>query len=147
MKTSSAPIMYESQRANSIAISWFNNVSLIKTKCNSIIRLKIHFRSQCQWILSRLFGIGTSSLCRFNNWANILMKKSMTLVKEQLGLLAIKNRKEIYLHIKLGDVIWKLHSLAPRKNKVKSFRDKMQNAIRPRLIYTKVHLLNTNRNK
>ena len=70
----------------------------------------------------------------------------MTLVKEQLGLLAITNREETYLHIKLGDAVRKLHSSAPSKNKVKSFRDKMQGTIRPRLNYTKVHLLNTNKN-
>ena len=74
------------------------------------------------------------------------MRKSMTLVKEQLGLLAIKNIEKIYLYIKLGDAIWKLHSSAPSKNKVKSFHDKMQSAFRPRWNYTKVHLSNTNRN-
>ena len=60
-----------------------------------------------------------NSLCRFNTWANILMRKRMTLVKEQLSHLAIKNREKIYPHIKLGDAIWKLHSSAPRKNRVK----------------------------
>ena len=69
----------------------------------------------------------------------MLMRTSMTLVKEQLGLLVIKNREEIYLHIKLGDAIRKFHSSAPSKNKVKSFCDKMQGAIRPRLKYIKVH--------
>ena len=73
-------------------------------------------------------------------------EKIMTLVSKQSGLLAIKNREEIYLHIRLGDARWKLHSSAPSKNKVKSFSDKMQGAIRPRLNYTKVHLLNANRN-
>ena len=58
----------------------------------------------------------------------------------------MKNIEEIYLHVKLGDTIWKLHSSAPSKNKAKSFRDKMQGAIRPRLNYTKVHPLNTNKN-
>ena len=59
----------------------------------------------------------------------------MTLLKEQLGLLAIKNREEIYLYMKLGDA-----------DKVNSFRDKMESAVRPRLNYPKVHLLNKNKN-
>ena len=33
------------------------------------------------------------------------MRKRMTLVKEQLSHLAIKNREKIYPHIKLGDAI------------------------------------------
>ena len=91
---------------------------------------------------------GGRRLRRFNSWGNILMRTSMTLVlKEQWDLLAIKYR-EITL-ISPYKTRWcdmKIALIAPNKKKVKSFRDKIQGAIRPRLNYTKVYLFDTNRN-